>query len=126
MSGKNVHACFHCSLLGRFFCIRLRTLGRVHRIGQCRPVQVVRYIIRDTVEARVRQLQDKKRRLACHGLTATADADSEAPGAESAGSSSVTLTTFARSKIHTSSTQTAVLSMADIRELFEDGNTPPW
>lgn len=41
-----------------------QAVDRVHRLGQKRPVKTVRYIIRDSFEEKMLELQDKKRRLA--------------------------------------------------------------
>lgn len=37
---------------------------RVHRIGQSRRVRIRRFVVQDTVEERIQELQDKKRKLA--------------------------------------------------------------
>ena len=43
--------------------IEEQAIDRAHRIGQVRPVQVHRILIKDTVEDRIVALQDKKRKL---------------------------------------------------------------
>jgi SNF2 family DNA or RNA helicase len=42
---------------------------RTHRIGQDKPVLVYRMVARDTVEERILELQEKKRRLADAALS---------------------------------------------------------
>ncbi|CAH0015544.1 unnamed protein product [Clonostachys rhizophaga] len=41
-----------------------QAIDRVHRLGQKRPVRTVRYIIQDSFEEKMLELQDKKKRLA--------------------------------------------------------------
>ncbi|CAM1511418.1 Fc.00g089310.m01.CDS01 [Cosmosporella sp. VM-42] len=41
-----------------------QAIDRVHRLGQKRPVRTVRYIMRDSFEEKMLELQDKKRKLA--------------------------------------------------------------
>ena len=45
-----------------------QAIDRVHRIGQTRPVEVLRLTIQGTVEDRILALQDKKRKLAAAAL----------------------------------------------------------
>ncbi|OJJ73280.1 hypothetical protein ASPBRDRAFT_173837 [Aspergillus brasiliensis CBS 101740] len=40
-----------------------QAVDRAHRIGQVRPVQIHRIVVKDTVEDRILELQDKKREL---------------------------------------------------------------
>eukprot|EP00339_Tiarina_fusa_P029346 CAMPEP_0117012802 /NCGR_PEP_ID=MMETSP0472-20121206/10693_1 /TAXON_ID=693140 ORGANISM="Tiarina fusus, Strain LIS" /NCGR_SAMPLE_ID=MMETSP0472 /ASSEMBLY_ACC=CAM_ASM_000603 /LENGTH=142 /DNA_ID=CAMNT_0004715957 /DNA_START=1914 /DNA_END=2339 /DNA_ORIENTATION=+ len=40
-----------------------QAIDRVHRLGQKRPVVITRFIISGTIEERILELQDKKRRL---------------------------------------------------------------
>ena len=40
-----------------------QAIQRAHRIGQWRAVKAVRFITKDTIEARMLELQDKKHRL---------------------------------------------------------------
>ena len=44
--------------------VELQAIDRVHRMGQKRDVNIVNYIMRDSVEERIRTLQDKKLKLA--------------------------------------------------------------
>lgn len=41
-----------------------QAIDRVHRLGQKRPVRTVRYIMRDSFEEKMLELQDKKKKLA--------------------------------------------------------------
>lgn len=41
-----------------------QAIDRAHRLGQERPVTVIRFIIRDSIEERILDLQDKKRKIA--------------------------------------------------------------
>ncbi|KAI0152276.1 SNF2 family N-terminal domain-containing protein [Hypoxylon sp. NC0597] len=41
-----------------------QAVDRVHRLGQKRPVRTVRYIMRDSIEEKMLELQDKKKKLA--------------------------------------------------------------
>ncbi|KMU90925.1 hypothetical protein CIHG_08581 [Coccidioides immitis H538.4] len=43
--------------------IEEQAIDRAHRIGQIRPVMVHRILVRDTVEDRILELQEKKREL---------------------------------------------------------------
>jgi superfamily II DNA or RNA helicase len=58
--------------------VEAQATDRAHRIGQSRPVTVYRLMTRDTVEERVRRMQDKKRAL----IDATTG-DSESDGVPS-------------------------------------------
>ena len=42
-------------------CHRVQAMDRIHRIGQARPVRVVRYATKYTVEQRMIELQEAKR-----------------------------------------------------------------
>ncbi|MCW1921493.1 DEAD/DEAH box helicase [Luteolibacter arcticus] len=56
--------------------VEAQATDRAHRIGQTRPVTVYRLMTRDTVEERVRRMQDRKRALID---AATGDGDDSAP-----------------------------------------------
>jgi len=47
-----------------------QAIDRVHRLGQCRPVHVVRFIIKGTIEERILELQNRKKILAQGALGA--------------------------------------------------------
>lgn len=40
-----------------------QAIGRVHRMGQTEPVRIVRFIVRNTIEERILQIQERKRAL---------------------------------------------------------------
>lgn len=40
-----------------------QAIDRVHRIGQTKPVQVIRYIMRDSVEVKMLKIQHRKSQL---------------------------------------------------------------
>ena len=44
-------------------------MDRVHRIGQTRPVKIVRYCVERSVEERILDLQESKRLLGTGALT---------------------------------------------------------
>ncbi|KAL1915829.1 uncharacterized protein VTP21DRAFT_6217 [Calcarisporiella thermophila] len=64
--GLNLSAANHVILLDVWWnpAIEDQAIDRVHRIGQRHPVFVTKLSIEDTVEARIKQLQEKKRVLA--------------------------------------------------------------
>lgn len=39
----------------------MQAIDRTHRIGQHKPIHAVRFIIQDTIEERILQLQEKKK-----------------------------------------------------------------
>ena len=51
-------------------------MDRIHRLGQHRPVQVVKLVIEDSIESRIVQLQEKKSAM----INATLSADDQAMG----------------------------------------------
>jgi non-specific serine/threonine protein kinase len=53
--------------------VEAQATDRAHRIGQTRPVTVYRLLTRDTVEERVRRMQERKRAVID---AATGDSDS--------------------------------------------------
>jgi len=36
-------------------------MDRIHRLGQFKPIRVVRFVVQDTIEDRILRLQEKKR-----------------------------------------------------------------
>lgn len=44
--------------------IEQQAIDRVHRLGQSEEVKVFRFIMKDTIEEQIRELQDQKRKLA--------------------------------------------------------------
>ena len=87
-----------------------QAIGRVHRIGQCKPVRVIRYVMTGTIEFRVRQLQEEKKRLAKRGLDAATTTVPVAVGGKSKSESNIS---------SSSSKMASKMTMADIRQLFE-------
>lgn len=64
--GLNLVSASHVFLLDPWWnpATEQQAIDRVHRMGQVRPVVVTRFIIRGTIEERILELQEKKRRLA--------------------------------------------------------------
>lgn len=64
-SGLNLVAASNVIIFDPFWnpYIEEQAIDRAHRIGQMRPVQVHRILIKDTVEDRIVALQEKKRKL---------------------------------------------------------------
>ncbi|TFH20671.1 MAG: DEAD/DEAH box helicase, partial [Myxococcales bacterium] len=79
-TGLNLTAADHVFLLDPWWnpAVEDQAADRAHRIGQDRPVMVYRLVAKDTVEERVLDLQERKRRIAEGVLTA--DAGSAAGG----------------------------------------------
>jgi SNF2 family DNA or RNA helicase len=75
-AGLNLTAASKVIILDPFWnpFVEEQAIGRVHRIGQQRPVHVYRILIPDTVEDRIQNLQDEKRRLVQGTLSDAADA----------------------------------------------------
>jgi len=46
-----------------------QAIDRVHRIGQTRPVRIIKMVMRDTIEEVVMQISDRKAALAKHVLS---------------------------------------------------------
>jgi DNA repair protein RAD16 len=49
------------SLASTFAAAEMQAIDRTHRIGQHKPIHAVRFIIQDTIEERILQLQEKKK-----------------------------------------------------------------
>ena len=64
-TGLNLTRANHCILIDPWWnpAIDRQAMMRVHRIGQTRPVRVVRLLAKDTVDERIMALQQKKQRL---------------------------------------------------------------
>ncbi|KAK9562217.1 hypothetical protein V6Z88_003746 [Aspergillus fumigatus] len=75
-AGLNLTAASKVIILDPFWnpFVEEQAIGRVHRIGQQRPVHVYRILTPDTVEDRIQNLQDEKRRLVQGTLSDAADA----------------------------------------------------
>ena len=65
-TGLNLTEADHCFLLDPWWnpATEAQAIGRVHRIGQTRPVRVCRLVARETVEEKVLALQTRKAQLA--------------------------------------------------------------
>jgi SNF2 family DNA or RNA helicase len=64
--GLNLTSASHVFLLDPWWnpATEDQAIDRVHRLGQTRPVVVTRFIIKDTIEERIMELQQKKKNLA--------------------------------------------------------------
>ncbi len=65
-AGLNLTAADYVFLLDPWWnpAVEAQAIDRTHRIGQTRPVTAYRLIARDTIEDKVRELQERKRELA--------------------------------------------------------------
>jgi DNA repair protein RAD16 len=43
--------------------VEAQAMDRIHRLGQFRPIKVIRLIVENSIESRIDQLQEKKRLL---------------------------------------------------------------
>jgi superfamily II DNA or RNA helicase len=70
-TGLNLTAADHVFLVDPWWnpAVEDQAADRTHRIGQDKPVMVYRMVARDTVEERILELQDRKRRLADAALS---------------------------------------------------------
>jgi len=70
-TGLNLTAADHVFLVDPWWnpAVEDQAADRTHRIGQDKPVMVYRMVARDTVEERILELQDKKRKLADAALS---------------------------------------------------------
>ena len=46
-----------------FAACELQAMDRIHRLGQHRPIVVTRFIVENSIESRIDQLQEKKNLL---------------------------------------------------------------
>lgn len=78
--GLNLTAASHVFIMEPSWnpSVESQAVDRAHRFGQSRPVRVVRFIMKNTIEERVVELQKKKRELAA---TLLRDAATSAAGA---------------------------------------------
>ncbi|KAL7750815.1 hypothetical protein RI367_003772 [Sorochytrium milnesiophthora] len=65
-TGLNLAVATNCFLLDPWWNpqIERQAIDRIYRIGQTRPVAVIRFAVEGTVEERVLELQDRKRKMA--------------------------------------------------------------
>ena len=63
--GLNLTAAQHVFLMDPWWnpAVEEQAIDRVHRIGQLHPVKVTRFVVRGTVEERILELQERKRRV---------------------------------------------------------------
>ena len=75
--GLNLTRANHAFLMDPWWnaSVEEQAFDRVHRIGQARPVRVVRFIAKYTVEQRMVELQEAKRALAKGALAKLTDAE---------------------------------------------------
>ena len=61
--GLNLTAASHVFLMDPWWnpATEMQAMDRIHRIGQTRPIRVVRFFIKNTIEDRILRLQEKKR-----------------------------------------------------------------
>lgn len=64
--GLNLTEANHVFILDPWWSpsIEAQAIDRVHRIGQTRPVSVTRFVIKNSIEERILELQERKQRLA--------------------------------------------------------------
>lgn len=64
--GLNLTEANHVFILDPWWSpsIEAQAIDRVHRIGQTRPVHVTRFVIKNSIEERILELQERKQRLA--------------------------------------------------------------
>lgn len=100
--GLNLTAASHVFIMEPSWnpSVESQAIDRAHRFGQSRPVRVVRFIMKNTIEERVVELQKKKRELA-----ATLLGDAEAAGAAPGSAGETRLT------------------RAELRQLFTQGSS---
>ncbi|KAL6785260.1 hypothetical protein ACKKBG_A03100 [Auxenochlorella protothecoides x Auxenochlorella symbiontica] len=78
--GVNLTCANHVILLDPWWnpTVEEQAIDRAHRIGQTRTLHVIRYLVKDTIEFRMLELQNKKRALVAASFGE--DASGEAAG----------------------------------------------
>ncbi|GAB4813783.1 hypothetical protein N2152v2_000829 [Parachlorella kessleri] len=61
----NLTAASHCFLMDPWWnpAVEQQAMDRIHRLGQYKPIRVVRFVIAGTIEERILKLQEKKKLL---------------------------------------------------------------
>jgi hypothetical protein len=74
--GLNLTAADYVFLLDPWWnpAVEDQAIARAHRIGQTRPVTALRFIARDTIEEKIRQLQERKKQLGLEFFAAGSEA----------------------------------------------------
>ncbi|KAJ8595038.1 hypothetical protein M405DRAFT_857612 [Rhizopogon salebrosus TDB-379] len=73
---QGISSVFHGQLVESCSWISYEAMDRIHRLGQRRPVQVIKLVIEDSIESRIVQLQEKKSAM----VDATLSTDDSAMG----------------------------------------------
>jgi hypothetical protein len=129
-NGLNLVEAQHVFLLEPVLNAKLeaQAVGRVHRIGQTRPTTVHRYIVRDTVEARIYGLLRARRArgaaaAAAAGADGVADAsedDDDGNGDECDGGGGALAAAGAAARPRGAKSDVGALSMAQLQALLEE------
>jgi SNF2 family DNA or RNA helicase len=79
-SGLNLVQARHVLLTDLWWnsAVDRQAMDRVHRMGQTRPVRVVRFLVRDSIEERILALQEKKEALVAAAIGGSVGARSSA------------------------------------------------
>ena len=64
-TGLNLVRANHCFMLDLWWNagVEEQAMGRVHRIGQTRPVRIVRFVTEHSIEQRILELQEAKKAI---------------------------------------------------------------